>query len=72
MAIKFKLSYIPNAICIFRIILVIPIVVYLANEKYLYSLLLIALAGISDFFDGICDEEIVCNLLDLENFKLGL
>ena len=28
--------------------------------------------SISDFFDGICDEEIACNLLDLENFKLGL
>ena len=28
--------------------------------------------GISDLFDGICDEEITCNVLDLENFKLGL
>ena len=52
MAIKFKLSYIPNAICIFRIILVLPIVIYLINEKYIDSLILIALAGISDFLDG--------------------
>ncbi len=52
MAIKFKLSYIPNAICIFRIILVVPIVIYLTDEKYINTLILIALAGISDFLDG--------------------
>ncbi len=52
MEIKFKTSYIPNAICIFRMILVIPIVFYLINKQFQSSLILIAIAGISDFFDG--------------------
>ncbi|MDC0586778.1 CDP-alcohol phosphatidyltransferase family protein [Gammaproteobacteria bacterium] len=46
------LSFIPNFICIVRIMLIIPIVFLLWNQDYLLSLLLIAIAGLSDFLDG--------------------
>lgn len=47
-----RLSYIPNLICVFRIVLVWPIVVSLLEQRYVHSLLLIALAGFSDGLDG--------------------
>ena len=47
-----RLSHIPNLICVFRIVLVWPIVVSLLDGRYLHSLLLIALAGFSDGLDG--------------------
>ena len=46
------MSYIPNAICILRIILVIPIIDFLWDKQYENALGLIAIAGISDFLDG--------------------
>ena len=46
------LSFIPNFICIVRIMLIIPIVFLLWNQDYLLSLFLIAIAGLSDFLDG--------------------
>jgi cardiolipin synthase (CMP-forming) len=46
------LSFIPNFICIVRIVLIIPIVYLLWNEDYLLSLFLIAVAGLSDYLDG--------------------
>ena len=46
------LSFIPNFICIVRIILIIPIVFLLWNQDYHLSLFLIAIAGLSDFLDG--------------------
>jgi len=47
-----RMSYIPNAICILRIILVIPIIDFLWDKQYENALGLIAIAGISDFLDG--------------------
>ena len=43
---------IPNAICVVRIILVIPIVRYLLEERYGLALVLILIAGLSDALDG--------------------
>lgn len=47
-----KLKYIPNMICVVRILLVAPIVVYLTEERYGLALLLILIAGLSDALDG--------------------
>ena len=52
MNIRFKLSHIPNTICILRIVIVIPIIIFLWNKQHLNALLLIAIAGLSDFLDG--------------------
>ena len=49
---QWRMSYIPNAICILRIILVIPIIDFLWDKQYENALGLIAIAGISDFLDG--------------------
>ena len=49
---QFRMSFIPNAICILRIILVIPIIDFLWDKQYENALGLIAIAGISDFLDG--------------------
>ena len=49
---QLRMSYIPNAICILRIILVIPIIDFLWDKQYENALGLIAIAGISDFLDG--------------------
>jgi cardiolipin synthase len=47
-----KLKYIPNMICVGRIILVAPIVWALLQEKYGLALLLCMIAGLSDALDG--------------------
>ena len=47
-----KLKYIPNTICVIRIILVWPIVQYLLEERYGLALVLILIAGLSDALDG--------------------
>ena len=47
-----KLKYIPNLICIGRIILVVPIVWALLRHEYGLGLLLIVIAGLSDALDG--------------------
>ena len=47
-----KLRHIPNAICVVRIILVVPIVRYLLEERYGLALVLILIAGLSDALDG--------------------
>ena len=49
---QLRMSYIPSAICILRIILVIPIIDFLWDKQYENALGLIAIAGISDFLDG--------------------
>jgi cardiolipin synthase len=48
----FRLSYIPNYICIARILLVAPIVWLLISRDYPMALVLIMLAGFSDGLDG--------------------
>jgi cardiolipin synthase len=47
------LRWLPNAICLVRVVLVGPIVLALLSEQYLAALLLIALAGFSDALDGL-------------------
>jgi cardiolipin synthase len=47
-----KLKYIPNIICIARIILVAPIVWSLREQRYGLALTLILIAGLSDALDG--------------------
>lgn len=47
-----SLRWIPNAICIVRILLVAPIVWMLAEQRYSGALLLIVVAGLSDGVDG--------------------
>ena len=47
-----RLKYIPNLICIARIILVAPIVWALLDGQYGLALLLILIAGLSDALDG--------------------
>lgn len=46
------LSWIPNAICIIRIILIAPLVAALFSGNYVLALVLIVVAGISDGIDG--------------------
>ena len=47
-----QLNWIPNAICIARVILVAPIVVFLSQQEYLTAVVLIGVAGVSDAVDG--------------------
>lgn len=47
-----SLRWIPNAICVARILLVGPVVVFLLDRQYDKALLLIVVAGISDGIDG--------------------
>ncbi len=47
-----SLRWLPNAICIVRVLLVGPIVFMLLDERYLAALVLIAIAGFSDALDG--------------------
>ena len=47
-----KLKYIPNMICVARIILVAPIVWSLVEQRYGLALGLILVAGLSDALDG--------------------
>lgn len=48
----FKASYIPNLICVVRIVLVVPIVFSLLSGDFLSALVLFLLAGLSDGLDG--------------------
>jgi cardiolipin synthase len=48
----FRASYIPNLICVARIVLVFPIVFSLLSGDFITALVLIFLAGFSDGLDG--------------------
>ncbi len=48
----FRPAYIPNLICVVRILLVVPIVMLLLRGSYQQALLLILVAGLSDGLDG--------------------
>lgn len=48
-----KLNWIPNAICIVRIILIAPLVAALFAGDYGLALILIVVAGMSDGIDGL-------------------
>lgn len=47
-----KLATVPNLICVLRIALTVPIVLLLAEERYLETLVLFAIAAASDMLDG--------------------
>lgn len=47
-----RAAHIPNAICVLRILLVIPIVISLLAEDFRLALILIFVAGFSDALDG--------------------
>jgi cardiolipin synthase len=47
-----SLSFIPNAICILRIVLIVPLVMALFAGDYALALVLIVVAGVSDGVDG--------------------
>ena len=47
-----RASNIPNLLCLARIVIVIPIIRSLWQEQFLFSLLLIVIAGLSDILDG--------------------
>ena len=48
----FRLAWLPNLICVMRILLVVPIVMLLLDRRFEHALLLIVLAGLSDGLDG--------------------
>ena len=47
-----SLRWLPNAICVLRVLLVGPIVYLLLEERFIAALVLIAVAGASDALDG--------------------
>jgi len=47
-----RLAQIPNAICVLRILLVVPLVIALFGGDYRQALVLIVIAGVSDGVDG--------------------
>jgi cardiolipin synthase len=47
-----RLAQIPNAICVLRILLIVPLVVALLGGDYRLALVLIVIAGVSDGVDG--------------------
>ena len=49
---KVSPAQIPNAICIMRIVLVLPVVLFLLDGRFDLALLLILIAGASDGLDG--------------------
>lgn len=48
----FRAAHIPNLICVLRIALVWPIVSALISGRFVFALLLVAIAGFSDGLDG--------------------
>jgi cardiolipin synthase len=53
----FRASYIPNLICVVRIILVVPIVWNLLSGDFVTALVLIFVAGFSDGLDGFVAKQ---------------
>ena len=47
-----KYRDIPNLICVFRIVLVVPVIFFILNENFLWALSIFILAGVSDGVDG--------------------
>ena len=47
-----KMATVPNLICVLRIALTVPIVILLVEERYGQTLVLFAIAAVSDVLDG--------------------
>ncbi|WP_428102734.1 CDP-alcohol phosphatidyltransferase family protein [Candidatus Rariloculus sp.] len=70
-------TWIPNALCVFRVLLVAPLVVLLIEREYTAALALMVLAGASDALDGFLARKFDCrtrlgSLLDPAADKLLL
>lgn len=52
MRVSLILKYIPNVLTVFRLVLIIPFLVYLAQSKYLNAFYTFILAGLTDGLDG--------------------
>ncbi|MBA2709149.1 MAG: CDP-alcohol phosphatidyltransferase family protein [Tatlockia sp.] len=46
------LKHVPNALTLFRLVLIVPFLSFLYHHQYLYAFYLFALAGFSDGLDG--------------------
>lgn len=44
---------IPNMLSFFRIIIIIPFIIYFLNDEYFLAALILVISGLSDMFDGI-------------------
>ena len=47
-----SLRFIPNAICVVRMLLVAPLVLWIVEGRYAAALVLLVIAGLSDGLDG--------------------
>jgi cardiolipin synthase len=52
-----RLRYLPNLLCIFRILLVIPVAVWILQERYGEVMALFALAAFTDGLDGFLAKQ---------------
>ncbi len=46
------LKHVPNLLTLLRLILIAPIVILIANEKFILALVFLILSGITDVLDG--------------------
>jgi cardiolipin synthase len=49
---RMNLAWLPNVICICRMLLVMPVIWFLIRAEYQLALLLVVIAGASDWLDG--------------------
>ena len=47
-----KLKFIPNAICVARMLLVAPLVLWIVEGRFAAALVVLVVAGLSDGLDG--------------------
>lgn len=52
-----NLRYLPNLITLLRIVLVVPFIVWLLEDKYLAALIVFVIAGLSDALDGFLAKQ---------------
>jgi cardiolipin synthase len=72
-----SLRWVPNAICVVRVLLVAPLVLLLIAENYAAALAILIIAGASDGLDGFLAKRFdwrtrLCSLLDPAADKLLL
>ncbi|MCQ4022135.1 MULTISPECIES: CDP-alcohol phosphatidyltransferase family protein [unclassified Ruminococcus] len=48
-----KIFTIPNILSMFRIILIIPMIVFFLSENYIGAVICVVISGLSDMFDGM-------------------
>jgi len=50
---KGQIFKIPNLITLFRIIIIIPYIIFFLNDNYVFAVLMLLVSGFSDLLDGI-------------------